>query len=373
MIFIFCLFLPHMSQAPFFQRLTDWAKTKTLEQIPQLFPSEPKIETTNPNQNIKIIMQIVEQICEKFEKASSAIYSGDSFLFFKYFSNCLFNAISLKAILAERADWENPVNYLKMQFENQIERNFISELFPNISQEDGNPNKSCFIDWFLEICDNLNEKYPATIPVSSVESLLRTIYIRDYLGNFRKVSHLKNVFRSPNPARGLSEPQILAHFFEENKIKLVVDLRGEEEAKRSEYVYNMLNQLRIKPLLIDFNARNVVDNEVANDYVRKLKHSKPMIKEVFEEFSKTDGAVLFHCASGKDRTGVMVALFQKLAGVKDRDIIDEYTKSGHDSREERIDEVLKFLNNNGGIDEFIASCGISKELKQRVLGKILPP
>ena len=40
-----------------------------------------------------------------------------------------------------------------------------------------------------------------------------------------------------------------------------------------------------------------------------------------------EGAVLFHCAAGKDRTGVGAALVLKLLGVADEDIYADYLKS----------------------------------------------
>ena len=40
-----------------------------------------------------------------------------------------------------------------------------------------------------------------------------------------------------------------------------------------------------------------------------------------------DGAVLFHCAAGKDRTGLAAAIILKLLGVSDADIFDDYLKT----------------------------------------------
>jgi protein-tyrosine phosphatase len=41
-----------------------------------------------------------------------------------------------------------------------------------------------------------------------------------------------------------------------------------------------------------------------------------------------EGAVLFHCRIGKDRTGVFAALLLKLMGVSDEDVIADYVLSG---------------------------------------------
>jgi protein-tyrosine phosphatase len=43
--------------------------------------------------------------------------------------------------------------------------------------------------------------------------------------------------------------------------------------------------------------------------------------------SSADGPVVFHCAAGKDRTGLLAALILGLVGVDDRDICDDYAAS----------------------------------------------
>lgn len=44
----------------------------------------------------------------------------------------------------------------------------------------------------------------------------------------------------------------------------------------------------------------------------------------FETLAKTDGGIVVHCAAGKDRTGLIVALTHEMAGVHRDDIIADY-------------------------------------------------
>lgn len=44
----------------------------------------------------------------------------------------------------------------------------------------------------------------------------------------------------------------------------------------------------------------------------------------FQSLAKLDGAVLIHCAAGKDRTGILAALTHHLAGVHEDDILADY-------------------------------------------------
>jgi protein tyrosine/serine phosphatase len=57
----------------------------------------------------------------------------------------------------------------------------------------------------------------------------------------------------------------------------------------------------------------------------------PMLVDLYRDFfavlSETDGAVLIHCAAGKDRTGFGVAMLQHLAGVNRDTIVTEFLKT----------------------------------------------
>ena len=63
-------------------------------------------------------------------------------------------------------------------------------------------------------------------------------------------------------------------------------------------------------------------------YQRMLETGRDAYRTLFETISETEGRVLFHCAAGKDRTGVAAALMLSLAGVSDEDIVEDYALSG---------------------------------------------
>lgn len=63
--------------------------------------------------------------------------------------------------------------------------------------------------------------------------------------------------------------------------------------------------------------------EVPDGYMRVTEH--PNFAEVFKLLADCDGAAVFHCFAGKDRTGIVAALLLMLAGVSDEDIIADYT------------------------------------------------
>ena len=86
------------------------------------------------------------------------------------------------------------------------------------------------------------------------------------------------------------------------------------------------------------------------DVIRKMygevsvdPYSREAIKRVFSLLLKEKGAVLFHCTSGKDRTGIVAALILKVLGCTDEDIIRDYNASGvaFFSKSELFQNVLR--------------------------------
>ncbi|MFF3224006.1 tyrosine-protein phosphatase [Nocardia suismassiliense] len=60
--------------------------------------------------------------------------------------------------------------------------------------------------------------------------------------------------------------------------------------------------------------------EVAADGVEELR-------QAIEVLANADGPAVFHCASGKDRTGLLAALVLNLLGVSDEQIIEDFART----------------------------------------------
>jgi protein-tyrosine phosphatase len=89
---------------------------------------------------------------------------------------------------------------------------------------------------------------------------------------------------------------------------------------------------------------NADDTELPNDspvvraYIGYLRRRPDSIVASLRTIARADGAVLVHCAAGKDRTGVVVALALDAAGV-DRDmIVADYVAS-----EQRVEAIIARL------------------------------
>ncbi len=76
----------------------------------------------------------------------------------------------------------------------------------------------------------------------------------------------------------------------------------------------------------------------AGFYVRYLLDRPDSVIETLRLIAHTDGAALVHCAAGKDRTGVVVAIALAEIGVQRDAIIDDYAMSA-----ERIEAIFRRL------------------------------
>ena len=83
----------------------------------------------------------------------------------------------------------------------------------------------------------------------------------------------------------------------------------------------------------------------AATYRQFLTEGGGAYRTLFETIATASGPVLFHCAVGKDRTGVAAALLLELAGVPDEHIVADYALSTTELEpivEERMDRFEEY-------------------------------
>lgn len=72
---------------------------------------------------------------------------------------------------------------------------------------------------------------------------------------------------------------------------------------------------------------------MAGLYISLLDNAGPDLLRIFRILAKAGGGTLFHCAVGKDRTGVVAMLLLGLVGVDEADIVADYVVSDIHMRE----------------------------------------
>jgi protein-tyrosine phosphatase len=117
----------------------------------------------------------------------------------------------------------------------------------------------------------------------------------------------------------------------ESGLKTVIDLRSPKELERHPNPFanheevQYLNVSLFGSLLRgqDQNAEAITQS-LEGIYIGALEHCYSEIRSVLETMAQADGLTLFHCAAGKDRTGIIAALLLANAEVSDETIAEDY-------------------------------------------------
>lgn len=99
---------------------------------------------------------------------------------------------------------------------------------------------------------------------------------------------------------------------------------------------------------------------------------KTELKRAFETLLETqDAAVAIHCHAGKDRTGIFISMVHLLIETPLEIVFNDYLASESDTKKHNLDLVLEIINQEGGIENYLRSCGLTmlelKQLKNQLL------
>ena len=92
------------------------------------------------------------------------------------------------------------------------------------------------------------------------------------------------------------------------------------------------------------------DNPTCGHYLGYLEDRPGQVVAALRTIGRCDGAALVHCAAGKDRTGVVVALALTAAGVRPEAVVSDYAASA-----ERLDAVLDRLRGSRTYSDDVSS------------------
>ncbi|WP_454858971.1 tyrosine-protein phosphatase [Rhizobium binxianense] len=190
-------------------------------------------------------------------------------------------------------------------------------------------------------------------------------------------------------------------------VTAVVDLRHTDELVAAPNPFSgrkgvqYINVNLLADLLPSGDAAHDPSKDVLLDlYLRALDQRGIAIREVLEAITEIPGgAVLFHCAAGKDRTGILAALLLSIAGVGREHVLDDYEMTatyikpaipdferralarGQDlaslhamlaSRRETMQATLSYLDERyGGVPTYLASTGLSTSAIERLRDRLL--
>jgi protein-tyrosine phosphatase len=174
-------------------------------------------------------------------------------------------------------------------------------------------------------------------------------------------------------------------------INVIVDLRRPNERERSpsrrwkafgaEVIENHEGEdqddpwhafIRDSTLTTDDFIRYMVDYYNAAPFVSR---HVDLYSRYFQALPRTDGAVLIHCAAGKDRTGILAALTHHLAGVHEDDIVADYLLTNDPGRFARRvptmrDAIREMTGRTPSDEALVTALGVERHYLETALAAI---
>lgn len=174
--------------------------------------------------------------------------------------------------------------------------------------------------------DNLQE-----LPAESVEALVRGFGLRDVI-DLR--THVEVEKEGEGPL--LAVPEVRHHHF-----TLYAEDTTETGIPAAERVLPWEGQERReaeRAALAGVARDRRHDEYWSNHYLSYLGQRPDSVLAALHTIAESDGAVVVHCAAGKDRTGTVVGLALKAVGVPDDAVIADFAASA-----ERVPRILERL------------------------------
>lgn len=110
---------------------------------------------------------------------------------------------------------------------------------------------------------------------------------------------------------------------------LVIDLRSPTELRSGHPLEQAGSRVVNLPLLAALRPGVAPAESLTVLYRIVLDDASAALVELVDEVSREPGTTLVHCAAGKDRTGIAIALLLRLVGVSRDDVLHDYRLTEH--------------------------------------------
>jgi protein-tyrosine phosphatase len=186
-------------------------------------------------------------------------------------------------------------------------------------------------------------------------------------------------------------------------LRTIIDLRWAEEMSSGIYDHLLSGQpverkhiSLLKPSEAEWRRLNPTPRRKDQLNCVALAHTAPQMRQVMRTIAHApSGVILFHCHSGKDRTGLVSTLLLALAGVEVDAMVHDYTLSEERLRDEyladRIDlsqeeiqrrlhcppeqvtNTLEYLElHYNGVREYFRAIDLSNSEIQLIINRLIP-
>lgn len=184
---------------------------------------------------------------------------------------------------------------------------------------------------------------------------------------------------------------------EDYGVKTVIDLRGDYEAEDTPTSLSRIKGSQAHHIsLFELNVADAETNDLtlAQSYELIIDKYKVNVVKILNAIADAQqGAILYHCFFGKDRTGILSMLLLHIAGVSTEDIVADYQQSYtyvlpyikshlailwstdrtmHYSLPETMSELINYIDEKyGSIDNYILDIGVSDCTINKIRDRLL--
>ncbi len=170
-------------------------------------------------------------------------------------------------------------------------------------------------------------------------------------------------------------------------LSTIIDLRSTPELQMRPNPFSQDPSIDYHNVSLFENASPEVLSKAPADllksmYIEMLELHQEQIRTIFKAIaSAKEGMVLFHCAAGKDRTGVVAMLLMGLVKVPNRDIVSNYEVSFTNLRRNtyfkqhanpqsqllfstntNMEDLIRFVRDQyGSVENYLITIGLSPE------------
>lgn len=310
----------------------------------------------------------IEKFLIGFEAASNAHRRSDGYRF--YFEYNL--ALHRLARLVELARGNGEYLFLprmllsgRLSSQEQIEfRDLHGVLYLPKAQE----QKRKLVGAFLKIVRELDQRFPLRRSVDSMASFLVAVLNRDLFFNVRDFADAFDgrvtrgrLFRGSTLSRWTVTPE-LSDWITRCQVVKVIDFRDPEEAAAHlPYTGEIAERLGVvssplsgRPSAVGAPAMTSLGATYFQMFRTYIVNVIAALRIVAEP---RNGSVVVHCHAGKDRTGWFCATVGLLLGLNIDRIVDDYLRSGQDTREDSMRDFLGLVSATGGARALLAESG----------------
>jgi len=164
--------------------------------------------------------------------------------------------------------------------------------------------------------------YPRRILLSHTTN---TRDLGGYQTSNNKITNYGRIIRSDVPNNFSKED---FKIMERYHIYAAIDVRGDKHFKETANAYQTIKGIQFYHIPITGGFKELAElekNSKEHSYLSIVEMHKPEFLRVFQVIAQqNDGAVIYNCKAGKDRTGIISALILSLCGVPESDIIADY-------------------------------------------------